>query len=374
MPQIEIGVVDFVIFLVSWSIILFGMTLATILFFKSDCRKLTNRLLSVLLIVAGLFLIQKLLLLVGFSNQFWSLYVLPLNFILSIPPLIYFYIKFKLRPEEYLQKKDLLHFFIPSIQAGIYVVIGCSSLAFKTEVWENGFLTWLYLIEDVLLPLSIAYYGYAAFQLLKAAEFNWSIPIKPWLFHLLKVLLAILTVHLLFMLYGYLSPIHIEAIYYLHFFLLLSFLLFTTIKAWDQYFPERIYQLNPIYASPTQLAEANFEHTWFETKTEFLFEKEQIFLNPDLNLALLCKAYGLSKRSLSEYTQSVMGKNINELINHYRIQYVLKCLEEGQHVQYNILSIGYSAGFASKSTFYRVFKNMTGRTPSEYIDQLGGKG
>lgn len=371
MQNIEIQVSDFIIFIISWSVILFGIALAAILFFKQSGRKLSNRILSVLLLIAALFLVSKLVVLVGLAKQFWTLYVLPLDFTLSIPPLIYFYCKFKLHPESHFHKKDLPHFIIPSIQAIIYLIIGCSSLTFKTKIWENGFLNHLYFTEDLLLPTSILFYSYACFRLLYVQDMEWSMPLKQWLFHLLRVLVTILTLHVFFMLFVYYRPTDSPILYYFHYLLLLSFLLFISLKAWDQYFPERIYRVSTLYIAPKTTAATKLDHQWFQVQTQRLFEKEQIFLNPDLNLALLCKAYGISKRNLSEYTQSTLGKNINELINHYRIQYVVKCLDEGQHHQYNILSISYSAGFASKSTFYRVFKKMMQCSPSEYIEQLG---
>ncbi|MEM9835044.1 MAG: AraC family transcriptional regulator [Bacteroidota bacterium] len=115
------------------------------------------------------------------------------------------------------------------------------------------------------------------------------------------------------------------------------------------------------------------EEHWFCQRTEELFKKDRVFLNPDLDLATLSKAYGISKRQLSVFTKTVFAKNVNELINFYRMNYVLQCLEEGQYDQYNILSIGFSAGFSSKSTFYRVFKKAMDHTPSEYIEQLQQK-
>ncbi|MEM1324720.1 MAG: helix-turn-helix transcriptional regulator [Bacteroidota bacterium] len=370
MQNIEIPIIDFLILLLSWSVILFGIVLAFVLFFKQNGRQLSHRILAMLLLVASFFLIDQLVRLTGLANQFNALWVLPIHFQLSIPPLIYCYLKFKLYPELYFKKQDLLHFIIPAVQAVISIFIGCSSLAFKTEIWYNGFLNTLYTIEDVTFAVLATIYGYFSFQLLKEKRRKWSAPLKRWAYQLLRILVAVLTIHVFLMMFYYYRPVVYPLLDYFHYLVLLSFLFFTVWKALDQYFPERIYQLSPLYTASPKTTTPDLDHQWFQSQTKRLFEEEQIFLNPDLNLALLCKAYGISKRSLSEYTQSVLGKNINELINHYRVDYVLKCLAEGQHHRYNILSIGYGAGFASKSTFYRVFKAATGCTPSEYISQL----
>ncbi|MEN0049859.1 MAG: helix-turn-helix transcriptional regulator [Bacteroidota bacterium] len=372
MQNIEIQVVDLVILILSWSIILFALVLGVMLFVKQENRKLTNRILATLLLVAALFLIGKSVRLIGLANQFWSLYILPLYFQLSMPPLFYFYVKFKLNPENYFTKRDLPHWIIPIIQAVACMGIGCSSLAFKTKIWENGTLRMYYILQDVVFPVLVLCYGYASFRLLTQRKITNNESLKRWIKNLFKVLVAIFAAHLsMLFVYYHPNPNTNKLVYYLEHILSLSFLLFISLKAWDQYFPERIHGLRPIYdVVPQKTTDGHMDYQWFQTQTKRLFEQEQIFLNPDLNLAILCKAYGISKRSLSEHTQSVFNKNINELINHHRMQYVLKCLAEGQHQRYNILSIGYSAGFASKSTFYRVFKVTTGCTPSEYISQL----
>ncbi|MEN0002611.1 MAG: helix-turn-helix transcriptional regulator [Bacteroidota bacterium] len=371
MQHIEIPVFDFILAMLSWGVILFGMAIGTALFFKREGRKVTNRLLATALVIAASCLISKLVVLVGLAEQFWALYVLPFNLTLSIPLLLYFYFKFKLNPGLSFKKQDIWHFVIPSIQALIYGVIGCSSVAFKTEIWRNGFLIQLYSVEDILLPLFIGCYGYASFRLLKISATDWGLAVRIWLQNLLRVLVVLLSIHLLFMLIWRLKIGEHESMIYLNYLSLLSLLFFTTIKALEQYFPQRIYAGSTFHHSiPRGVDHSSANEAWFREQTQRLFERENIFLNPDLNVAILCKAYGITERQLSEYTQKAFDKNVNELINHYRIQHVLSCLQEGQHTQYNILSIGYSAGFPSKSTFYRVFKKMTNCTPSEYIKSL----
>ncbi|MEM9888176.1 MAG: hypothetical protein AAF849_19945 [Bacteroidota bacterium] len=228
--------------------------------------------------MAALFLIGQLVRLTGLVHQFNTLWVLPVGFELSIPPLIYFYLKFKLHPKTYASKQHLPHFIIPALQAIVSIIIGCSSLAFKTKIWENGFLNSLYGIEDLSFAVLAAIYGYLSFQLLKKKKVKWSLPLKQWAYHLLIVLFGVLALHVLLMLFYYYRPVVYPLLDYFHYLLLLSFLLFISWKAWDQYFPERIHQLSPLYATPPNTKISDLNHQWFEARTKRLFEEEQIFL------------------------------------------------------------------------------------------------
>lgn len=54
-------------------------------------------------------------------------------------------------------------------------------------------------------------------------------------------------------------------------------------------------------------------------------------------------------------------------INFCRIQYVKKLIEESDLSKITLMYIYTSAGFNSQSTFNRVFKQIEGVTPTEYI-------
>ncbi|WP_017930194.1 helix-turn-helix domain-containing protein [Robiginitomaculum antarcticum] len=98
------------------------------------------------------------------------------------------------------------------------------------------------------------------------------------------------------------------------------------------------------------------------------FESEQIYLDSTLTLARLAAATRLSKHHLSEVLNRHAGKNFYQFINGYRVDFVCKRLEEGS--TQNILDIALEAGFSSKSTFNAIFKQFTGRTPTQYRNKL----
>lgn len=61
-------------------------------------------------------------------------------------------------------------------------------------------------------------------------------------------------------------------------------------------------------------------------------------------------------------------KNFSNLINDYRVNQVKAELADNNHKTFTIEHIYTKAGFTQQSTFNRVFKEFTGKTPSEYIE------
>lgn len=95
------------------------------------------------------------------------------------------------------------------------------------------------------------------------------------------------------------------------------------------------------------------------------FEKDKPYLNPDFNMTLLSEKIKSPKHHITEVLNSSIGKNFFLFVNEYRVEEVKKKLSNPKN-PYSIEAIGYDCGFNSKSTFFSVFKNITGMTPLEY--------
>ncbi len=108
-------------------------------------------------------------------------------------------------------------------------------------------------------------------------------------------------------------------------------------------------------------------------KLNKLLEVEKIFLDDELNLTDLSDKIGISNKKLSELINQHLNTNFYNLINDYRITEVLKKFEKGDTTKFTIVSIANDCGFQSKASFYRIFKQKTGVSPSEYIKKLNIK-
>jgi AraC-like DNA-binding protein len=104
-------------------------------------------------------------------------------------------------------------------------------------------------------------------------------------------------------------------------------------------------------------------------KLEKLISKNELYINPKVSLNLLAKRLDLSSGYLSQVINKVTGGNFSEYINSYRINEVNKMLLNPEFDKYSILSLGYEAGFNSKSVFCTTFKKQTGLTPNQFKKQ-----
>lgn len=95
-------------------------------------------------------------------------------------------------------------------------------------------------------------------------------------------------------------------------------------------------------------------------------EKEKPYLNPEIERSTVADDLGITINYFSEVLNICFEKNFNNFINLYRLDKAKQLMRDPKFKDYKILAIGYEAGFPSKSSFNRIFKNLVGLTPSEY--------
>ena len=92
----------------------------------------------------------------------------------------------------------------------------------------------------------------------------------------------------------------------------------------------------------------------------------QPYLDASLCVGDLARALEVPSRQVSQVLNSVLGESFFDYINRYRIAEAQRLLGDPVYKEATILHILYEAGFNSKSTFNRVFKEYVGQTPSAY--------
>ncbi len=105
-------------------------------------------------------------------------------------------------------------------------------------------------------------------------------------------------------------------------------------------------------------------------KVSHYMTTERPYLDSDITLPKLAAELNVSTHHLSQIINEVHGKNFFNFINEYRVNEVKRKIQDPAFDNYSLLGIAFESGFNSKSAFNRVFKNLTGTTPSEYRDSL----
>lgn len=338
-----------------------------LLLFQRDKQHISVVILASLLIMSGLTLLNDVLVTSGISNRIQQLYFIPIYYSLSIAPLFYLFIKSKFNNR--LAKSDALHAIVPILQATVYLSIGFGSVEFKSDLYnEYAFRVYLQ-IESILFPISLLIYTIFALLLLKRnykEHFFWSEDLRKWLIQFSGGMLCIAAMEFGFIfLDNNWSIASSEIPFYLgHTVVLSAFTFWIAINGYKQYYPLQIFKTKP--RQNTSLIDSEEMYRLLQ-QLDILMKKDQIYLNPDLNLALLGSYLGISKKRCSHLLNSGMNTNFNQYINNLRIQAFKEKIRHGQNKTYTLTSIAYECGFDSKSTFNRVFKSSCGMTPSEYV-------
>ncbi len=102
-------------------------------------------------------------------------------------------------------------------------------------------------------------------------------------------------------------------------------------------------------------------------KIEKHFKEAKPFTNPDYNLQLLTNELAISRQNLSQTINEVFDKNFYQLVNEYRVEEFKRLSNLPQYQHLTLLGLALEAGFNSKSSFNRIFKETTGQTPSQYL-------
>ncbi len=104
-------------------------------------------------------------------------------------------------------------------------------------------------------------------------------------------------------------------------------------------------------------------------KVNRLMHDQKPYLDNELTLDKMADMLELSENELTRLLNHEMDTNFYTLVNDYRMETVLKKLKDSDRRKFTIMASAYESGFNSKSTFYRIFKEYTQRTPKEYLDE-----
>lgn len=97
---------------------------------------------------------------------------------------------------------------------------------------------------------------------------------------------------------------------------------------------------------------------------------EKLYLDADLTLRKLSVRLDTNTKYLSQVINHHGGSNFLTFINAYRIEEIIGYIRKGDFRRHTFYGIAQRCGFKNKSTFYKVFRDVTGMTPKAFSDDL----
>ena len=106
----------------------------------------------------------------------------------------------------------------------------------------------------------------------------------------------------------------------------------------------------------------------YKQKLEQFFDEKEPYRKAGYKIKDLSDELGIPSYQLSAFINQEYGKNFNELLNDYRVDYLAKLAKTStDFYQYTLEALSRKAGFNSRTTFITAVKKRTNQTPSDYF-------
>lgn len=101
-----------------------------------------------------------------------------------------------------------------------------------------------------------------------------------------------------------------------------------------------------------------------------LMEHDRLFCEAQLTRERLAERLNTNRTYLTAIIKEKTGMNYIQFINNYRINEAIRILSDKDKISYPLKQIWSDLGFSSPSTFYKLFQQAVGITPSVYRKQF----
>ena len=98
-------------------------------------------------------------------------------------------------------------------------------------------------------------------------------------------------------------------------------------------------------------------------KINGFMSKDKLYLDPNLSLQKLSSYAAISPNYISQTLNETLSTNFFDFVNKWRIEAAKPKILANQD---SVLTVAFEVGFNARSSFYKAFKQETGKTPSEF--------
>lgn len=355
---------------------LIGVFLAFVLNLKKSSDWVANLLISLFILLGSLFILHVCIFItnVMFRVPHTAFFTVTFNFLYG--PLLYFY--FKRTTESYkFKRKDILHLipfaFFLIYFSKYYILSGDEKLHIMLNREETFDPILNYLVA--LKVISLLTYGILIYKLCtKDIEEK----MKDRIIHKWKHNIAILNLAYVFSHIFYVTIIILFAsVNFLIHPQLISMSIFILFVGYTAYVQPDVFNKNyPNYTGGLFFNKYKksglTEGLSFELKEQLLklFDEEKIYKINNINLEMLSDRLETNRHSASQVINEHFNMNFFNLINKYRIQEAIEIFKNDKNHTLNIIDVAYDVGYNNKVTFNKAFKDVTGLTPSKFINNM----
>ncbi|HZY35511.1 MAG TPA: ABC transporter permease, partial [Mucilaginibacter sp.] len=351
-----------------------GLTFTLLLWFTKKSNQAANRFLALAMVTGVLWIARLLGIDVGLSAYITNWSRLPLQFSLAFGPLIYFYVLKITRPEYKFRWKDMLHFSPLLLESGALAMEVKESIRTSTATYDTLPFHQLHPILQLLAFASVIIYLYLADRLIgqfyRRLKFNWGDRYRCELRWLHRLLMGFCLLWLLWI------PFTSVDYFYYHYQLSIHayyplYLLLAVTAIWMAAAAFLRQEAGPLVAQAPSLkpplpVEMKQRGIWL-TKA---VQAGRYYQDPELSLTSLAENLELTTHELSRIINTALKKSFNDFINEYRVANVVQKMQDSAYDHITLLGIAYESGFNSQSSFNRIFRQMTGKSPLEYKNEL----
>lgn len=335
---------------------------------RTPKNRLTNRFFALLIFVVSIFLLisSQMHHFGEFPKFFLTSYVL----VYLYCPLYYLFTE-SVVAEDFKFKRVHLLLLLPAV---LYLLASVRFLVMESAALRSALQSRDYLDLLAMDFTSIGvnvYFVWRSWRLIRRAN-QLSIPhAREWPFAMLSIILLITNLGWLYVVvpqFGIFNfaPIYsFEAVYLTMSFAIFFFGYILIIRA--EYFSVRTVVQQIRYRN------VNMDKTLIETVEQKIvnaLESTKPYKQASFSLQDLANLTGVDKFKISYTINKSMNTNFTSLVNKYRVGEFIELVNSKGYSNFSILGIAMEAGFSSKSTFYKAFKEIHGQTPKEFFKDV----
>jgi len=342
-----------------------GLLLSLALLSSVFLKKWSNFFLGLATLVISLEILSAWSLQVGYNTQprpfpFWLL-----GSYLILPPAIFMFSQLNTRPGFRLRAGHGL-LFLPALLEIVVeffafysnTYLGTTYRPFDQPLW----FVFTEILPVVATLVVLTFWAIALRQLqVQARHFP---GVKPYL-HVRKVLAFFILFSLMTLLWL------LEAIFQLAIFRITVTVLcaFLYTLGYIAFFRPDFFHRPAYFTRPpaTGFGESQEEERAEVQRIHSFFQEQHLYRQSQLTLKKAANQLDVPPRRVSELINTYHGVDFRRYVNTFRVEEVIRRVEQGEAAEKTLLGIALESGFGSKSSFNKIFKEITGKTPTHFF-------